>query len=170
MPTFAGVIAGSLFVAMGGLNVWIMLTNRGRSRHGRLWMRVHRIVGYLFIAIFAITLFMMLQRLRGDSEEIAPRILLHMSLALMLAPLLGVKVLLVRSQCSSHAMLCALGIVIFAISFTLVAINLAALALRNLNDAPVSISALAAFILIVLGATLTLLLRPSRLEEGRGQR
>lgn len=170
MPTFAGVIAGSLFVAMGGLNVWIMLTNRGRSGHGRLWMRVHRIVGYLFIAIFAITLFMMLQRLRGDSEEIAPRILLHMSLALMLAPLLGVKVLLVRSQSSSHAMLCALGIVIFAISFTLVAINLAALALRNLNDAPVSISALAAFILIVLGATLTLLLRPSRLEEGRGQR
>ena len=67
-------------------------------------------------------------------------------------------------------MLCALGIVIFAISFTLVAINFAALALRNLNDAPVSISALAAFILIVLGATLTLLLRPSRLEEGRGQR
>ena len=94
MPTFAGVIAGSLFVAMGGLNVWIMLTNRGRSRHGRLWMRVHRIVGYLFIAIFAITLFMMLQRLRGDSEEIAPRILLHMSRALTLAPLLGVKVLL----------------------------------------------------------------------------
>lgn len=64
MPTYAGVIAGSLFVAMGGQNVRIMLTNRGRSGHGRLWMRVHRIVVYPFIAIFAITLFMMLQRLR----------------------------------------------------------------------------------------------------------
>lgn len=133
-------------------------------------MQVHRIVGYLFIATFAITLFMMLQRLRGDSEEIAPRILLHMSLALMLAPLLGAKVLLVRCQSGSPAMLCALGIVIFAISFTLVAINLAALAFRNLRDAPVSISALVAFTLIVLGATLTLLLRPSRSQDRHGRR
>jgi DMSO reductase anchor subunit len=56
VPTFADVIAGSLFVAMGGLNVWFMLTNRGKSAHGPLWMRVRSIVGYLFIAIFAITL------------------------------------------------------------------------------------------------------------------
>jgi hypothetical protein len=40
----------------GGLNVWFMLTNRGKSAHGPLWMRVRSIVGYLFIAIFAITL------------------------------------------------------------------------------------------------------------------
>jgi hypothetical protein len=84
-----------------------------------------------------------------------------MSLALMLAPLMGAKVLLVRCQTSSPAILCALGIVIFAISFTLVAINVAALALRNLSDAPVSISALVAFTLIVLGTTLILLLLPS---------
>jgi len=165
MPTFAGVIAGSLFVTMGGLNVWIMLTNRGSSNHGRLWMRMHRAVGYPFIAIFATMLFMMLRRLRGDSDEMAPRILLHMSLALMLVPLLAVKVILVRYQSGSRATLCALGIAIFAISFTLVAINLAALALRNLSDTPSSFSATVAFILAVLGAALTLLFRPSRSNE-----
>ena len=72
-----------------------MLTNRANSKpSGRVWMRVHRTVGYAFIAIFIVTVYFMFLRLKGESDELAPRILLHMSLALTLAPLLFVKVLL----------------------------------------------------------------------------
>src|SRR5215469_1722781 len=81
------VISGLIFLFLAGLNPWIMLTNRASSeRSGRLWIRVHRTVGYLFIAVFAITVYFMLLRLKGESDELPPRILLHMSLALMLAP------------------------------------------------------------------------------------
>jgi hypothetical protein len=60
MRTLLSMISGSLFVPLGGLNVWIMLTNRGSSnRNSRLWMRVHRSVGYVFIAVFTITVYFM---------------------------------------------------------------------------------------------------------------
>ena len=56
MHTLVSMISGSLFVLLGGLNVWIMLTNRGSSkRNSHLWMRVHRTAGYVFIAVFTIT-------------------------------------------------------------------------------------------------------------------
>jgi len=87
MHTLVSIISGSLFVLLGGLNVWIMLTNRGSSkRNGRLWMCIHRTVGYVFIAVFTITLYFMFMRVKGDSDELPPRILLHMSMALILAP------------------------------------------------------------------------------------
>jgi uncharacterized membrane protein len=53
------VISGVIFVLLAGLNPWIMLTNRGNSeRSGRVWMRVHRTVGYVFIVVFAITVYL----------------------------------------------------------------------------------------------------------------
>ena len=87
MFTLASMISGLLFVLLAGLNPWIMLTNRGNSeRSGRLWMCIHRTVGYAFIVVFAVTVYFMLLRLKGNSDELPPRILLHMSLALILAP------------------------------------------------------------------------------------
>jgi hypothetical protein len=52
MHALLSTIIGSLFVLLGSLNVWIMLTNRGSSkRASRLWIRVHSIVGYVFIGM-----------------------------------------------------------------------------------------------------------------------
>ena len=161
MLTLASVISGLIFVFLAGLNPWIMLTDRLSSeRSGRLWLRVHRTVGYLFIAVFSVTVYFMLLRLKGESDELAPRILLHMSLALMLAPLLVVKVIVARYQPQgSRALLPALGITIFAFSFTLVAVNLVSLLLRNAKDDGVPIVTSAVFVLVVLAAVGTLLLR-----------
>ena len=160
MHTLVSMISGSLFVLLGGLNVWIMLTNRGSSkRNSRLWIRVHRIVGYVFIAVFTITLYFMFLRIKGDSDELPPRILIHMSLALMLAPLLAVKVLVARHQPGSRGLLSALGITIFAISFTLVAINIASSLLSNTNSDAVSTVSSVVFVLVVSGVIGTLLLR-----------
>jgi hypothetical protein len=161
MLTLASVISGLIFVFLAGFNPWIMLTDRVSSeRNGRLWLRVHRTVGYLFIAVFSVTVYFMLLRLKGESDELPPRILLHMSLALMLAPLLVVKVLVARYQPpGSRGLLPALGITIFAFSFTLVAVNVVALLLRNAKDDGVPIVTSAVFVLVVLAAVGTLLLR-----------
>ena len=125
MLTLVSVISGMVFVLLAGLNPWIMLTNRANSKpSGRTWMRVHRTVGYVFIAVFMVTAYFMLLRLKGESDELAPRILLHMLLALTLAPLLLMKVLVARYQPQgSSVLLPALGITIFLLSFTVVAVN-----------------------------------------------
>src|ERR1700719_4407195 len=160
MHAFVSIISGSLFALLGGLNVWIMLTNRGGSkRNSRLWMRIHRTVGYVFMAVFTITLYFMFARIKGDSDELPPRILLHMSMALILAPLMVTKVLVARHQPGSRGLLSALGITIFAISFALVAMNIASFLLRNAKSDAVSPVISAVFVLVVSAAIGALLLR-----------
>ena len=113
-----------LFVFLAGFNVWNMLTNRGNSaRTGRLWTQIHRILGYVFIALFGILCSFMLLRLRGMADEFPPRLILHMGLALLIAPLLFIKVIVARYQKAARGLLMALGITIFASAFSLVAVN-----------------------------------------------
>ena len=115
----------SLFVFLAGFNVWNMLTNRGLSvGNKRLWTWIHRVAGYAFIALFAILCYFMLLRIKGWSDELSPRLILHMALALSLAPLLFVKVIVARYQKTARGLLMGLGIAILGIAFTLVALNL----------------------------------------------
>ena len=167
MRTLLSILSASLFVMLGGTNVWIMLTDRGSSkRHGPLWMRLHRMNGYLFISIFAITAYFMLMRLRGETEELPPRIVLHMSLALILAPLLIAKVMVARYQPpGAQGILPALGITIFSVSFLLVAINVAALVLRDVRTDHISIATTVAVVASVLAAAGTLLVRRHSLAD-----
>lgn len=114
----------SLFVFLAGFNVWNMLTSRHTSpRSNRLWTQIHRVTGYAFIALFAILCYFMLLRVKGWSHELSPRLILHLGLALSLAPFLLVKVLVARYQRGARGLLTALGIGIFAVAFTLVALN-----------------------------------------------
>jgi zinc transporter ZupT len=123
-----------LFVFLAGFNAWIMLSGRGASpRARRLWSQAHRTAGYTFIALFLIFLYFMLLRIRGTADELSPRLILHMSLALVLAPLLLVKVIVVRFQKSAWGLLSALGVAIFSIAFTLVAINVSVHYVRNFS-------------------------------------
>jgi len=123
-----------LFVFLAGFNAWIMLSGRGATpRTRRLWSQAHRTAGYTFIALFLIFCYFMLFRIRGTADELSPRLILHMSLALVLAPLLLVKVIVVRFQKSAWVLLSALGITIFSIAFTLVAINVSVHYIRNLS-------------------------------------
>lgn len=160
MRTLVSLIAGLVFVMLAGLNVWIMMTDRGSKPNGRLWMRVHRTVGYVFITVFVVAAYFMLMRLKGDTGEPPARILLHMTLALMLAPLLFVKVIVARRQPpGSHGLLPALGITIFSLSFTLVAMNVASFLLRNAKSGAIPVVASAALVVVVLAAVGTLLLK-----------
>src|SRR5262249_39689609 len=83
-----------------------------------------------------------------------PRIMLHMALALSLAPLLLVKVIAVRSQKAPWGLLMALGIGILAIAFTLVSMNVAVHYLRELspNKVPFAISLRVIAVVVILAA------------------
>jgi ferredoxin-NADP reductase len=143
-----------LFVLLAGFNVWSMLSGRGMSAgHGSFWIRTHRVAGYVFIALFAIFCYFMLLRLRGWSDELPPRLILHMGLALILAPLLFVKVVVARYQKTARGLLAALGIGIFAIAFTLVALNASVHFLRAASTGKVGLETSAIFVALVLVST-----------------
>jgi len=131
VPSAITVPLAALFVFLAGFNVWIMLTERGASpRSRRLWARAHRIAGHTFIGLFVIFCYVMLSRVRGYADELSPRLILHMSLAFLLAPLLLAKVMTVRYQKDAWKLLMGLGIGIFAAAFTLVALNVSVHYLR----------------------------------------
>jgi len=118
---------GSLFVLLAGANVWVMLHASSRSKdhvaHGRL-MRAHRLGGYAFILLFCVFLYFMALRIKGVSDELPPRLTFHFILALLLIPILLVKVLIARYYRHYSSALLFLGVTIFALSFALVAMNL----------------------------------------------
>jgi ferredoxin-NADP reductase len=131
-----------LFVFLAGFNVWIMLTGRGATpRSRRIWTQIHRVCGYLFLSLFVIFCYFMLLRIRS-ADELSPRIVIHLVLALILAPLLLVKVIVVRYQKSAWNVLITLGVTIFAIAFTLVSMNVAVHYMRDLpaHKVPLAIS------------------------------
>ena len=156
MHAYLSIPLAGLFVFLAAFNVWIMLTGRGATARSRkIWTQVHRICGYAFISLFLIFCYFMLLRIRS-ADELSPRIVLHLSLALMLAPLLLVKVIVVRYQKSAWNVLIALGVTIFALAFTLVSMNVAVHYLRDLapHKVPLAISlrVILAVILVVIVA------------------
>jgi 2Fe-2S type ferredoxin len=84
-------------------------------------MALHRIGGYAFIGIFCVMIWFMAARLRGDNQT-SGSISIHFTLALLLAPLLFVKVLLARRYRNQASALMPLGLLIFVLAFVVVAI------------------------------------------------
>jgi hypothetical protein len=152
VPAIISVPLAVLFVFLAGFNAWIMLSGRGATpRSRRLWTQTHRICGYTFIALFAIFCYFMLLRIKGRSDELSPRLILHMGLAFALTPLLLAKVLVVRYQKNWGALM-ALGISIFATAFTLVTLNVSVHYLGNASPhkAPFVISLIVVAVVIAL--------------------
>ena len=149
MSIVVSVILAGLFVFLAGFNVWNMLTGMSAGR-SRLWTQIHRVAGYAFIALFVILCYFMFLRVKGWSDELPARLLLHMVLALSLAPLLFVKVIVARYQKAARDLLLALGIGIFAIAFSLVALNLFVHYLRLTSSHKVPVGTSAIVIVVVL--------------------
>ena len=118
---------GSLFVLLAGANVWVMLHASSRSKdhavHTRL-MRAHRLGGYIFILLFCVFFYFMALRIKGAPDELPPRLTFHIILALLLVPILLVKLLIARYYRHYSSALLFLGVTIFALSFALVSMNL----------------------------------------------
>lgn len=153
MRTFISVPLAALFVFLAGFNAWTMLTGRGASPRSRgLWTRAHRICGYSFITLFVIFCYFMLLRVRGSSDELSPRLILHMGLAVVLVPLLFVKVIVVRYQRAAWGLVIALGTSIFITAFTLVAVNVSIhyLRLTDRHRVPLTTSLRVVAVVVIL--------------------
>jgi glycine betaine catabolism B len=153
VPTIISLILACLFVFLAGFNVWNKLASPGKSARGaRLWMQVHRAAGYTFTGMFVIFGYFMFLRLKGWAEELSPQLILHVGLALVLAPLILVKVLVARYQKAARGLLTALGVAIFVIAFSLVALNLSIHLLRAASPETLSVRTSAIVVLAVLAS------------------
>ncbi len=124
-PQLASIIA-VLFVIMGTVTVFIMLEmtgRRGDRADKKNWFYIHKILGYFFIFIFVVMLFLMIRKAAGLQEDFTSRAVVHISLALALVPLLVVKVMVVRRYPQHLQKLPLLGVVILTFSFVLTGIS-----------------------------------------------
>jgi len=83
----------------------------------------HRIGGYLFISLFCVMGYFMVARLGDVGGGTSPGTMIHLTLAMVLSPLLFVKVLVARYYKSHHSLLMPIGLVIFVLSFVLIGIT-----------------------------------------------
>src|SRR5579863_8825839 len=90
---------GIVFVLVGALNVWLILQASARVRDAKGSARLvaaHRIGGYVFIALFCVMGYFMVARLGDVGGSSPPTTLIHLTLAMILSPLIFVKVLVAR--------------------------------------------------------------------------
>jgi ferredoxin-NADP reductase len=121
----ASLWLGTTFVLVGAINVWLILQASARVRDTKAGTRLiaaHRAGGYLFIALFCVMGYFMVARL-GDVGGASSATMIHMTLAMVLSPLLFVKVLIARYYKSYYSFLMPIGLVIFVLSFVLIGIT-----------------------------------------------
>jgi ferredoxin-NADP reductase len=164
LPASLSASLGCLFVVLAGANVWMMLHVSSRSgdhaTKARL-IRAHRIGGYTFVLLFCVLFYFMALRLKGVSDELPARLTLHILLALLLLPILLVKVLIARHYRQYASALLPLGVTIFALSLALVSVNLVPYVLGRTGSGRVPASVSVGVLLTVgIGVGLLLLRRP----------
>jgi cytochrome c2 len=111
---------------IGAVAAFIMIHLKGRSKdqiHGNTLVRGHRILGYTFIALYVLMVVTMIIRISYYQDELSPRSIFHVILALSLIPLLGVKLLVARKYKLLTSRLFFLGMTIFLFAFLLNAIS-----------------------------------------------
>jgi ferredoxin-NADP reductase len=124
LTTSATLFLALAFLLLGAINVWLVLEANTRVKAARASSRMlalHRIGGYLFIALFCAMSYFMVARLQNTTAENSPAVTLHLALALILSPLMFVKVLIARYYKSHYTMLMPLGLTIFVLAFVLIA-------------------------------------------------
>jgi ferredoxin-NADP reductase len=118
------VALGLGFVLIGGLNVWLVLEAWSRMKTAKTSSRMlalHRAGGYLFIALYCVMAYFMVARLGMDGGDTSPTVTVHLVLALILSPLLFIKVLIARYYKNQHSLLLPIGLTIFVLAFVLIA-------------------------------------------------
>jgi ferredoxin-NADP reductase len=135
---------GVTFVLIGAINVWLVLQATARVKDGKASARLiaaHRIGGYLFIALFCVMGYFMVTRL-GDVGSASSITTIHMTLAMVLSPLLFVKVLIARYYKNYHSFLTPIGLLIFVLSFVLIGITAGPSLARTAEMQTVSLQAI----------------------------
>jgi len=140
----ASLWLGATFVVIGAINVWLILQASARVRDAKASTRLiiaHRIGGYLFIALFCVMSYFMVSRL-DDGGSALPSTMIHLTLAMLLSPLLFVKVLIARYYEGYSSFLMPLGLTIFVLSFVLIGITAGPSLAHHARMQTVSLSAI----------------------------
>jgi glycine betaine catabolism B len=142
LKTSASLLLGALFVIIGAVNVWLILQASARVKNARASARLiaaHRIGGYIFILIFSIMSYFMISRMKDSSGTTSSGTMIHMTVAMLLTPLLFIKVLIARYYKNYYSLLMPVGLLIFILSFVLVAMAAGPYLIRNTNIRNVSL-------------------------------
>ena len=126
MNTLLSEWLGIAFVLIGAINVWLILQSSARltgTKASGTLIAAHRIGGYVFIALFCVMAYFMISRLGDASGAAPPGTILHMTIAMVLSPLLFVKVLVARYYKNHYSVLMPIGLMIFVLSFVLIGIT-----------------------------------------------
>jgi phage FluMu protein Com len=113
---------GVLFVLIGALVVWIMLEIQGNPKKReklKTSTRTHKVLGYIFIFMYAIMCIFMIIKVYGYSQEFSSRATIHIVLAIFLTPMILLKLGIVKRFKRLFAYLPVLGSLIFATAFAL---------------------------------------------------
>ena len=123
LNTSASLALGFAFVLVGGINVWLVLEAWSRLKAANVSSRMlalHRIGGYLFICLFCLMTYFMVDRLSNDGASASATVTIHLGLAMILAPLLFIKVLIARYYKNQLVLLMPIGLTIFVLAFVLI--------------------------------------------------
>jgi len=134
LPTPLSAVLGFCFVLFGAAAVWLMFESSRRTHNPPARDRIiqaHRMAGYLFIALFCIMTWLMIARNKDAPDDLPLRSMLHILIAMVLAPLLLVKVLIARYYKSFTTALVPLGVTIFTLGFVLIALTAGPFLLRR---------------------------------------
>src|ERR1700749_3610248 len=110
MGSSLGMLIGLSLVCLAAVNVVLVLESsnapRAQKTRSRL-MLAHRAGGYLFLIIFSIMAYFMSRRLVGLGlvNKLPTHSVVHVSLALLLVPLVFLKVLIARRYKQTHSLL-----------------------------------------------------------------
>lgn len=98
--------------------------------------------GYLFIALFCIMTWFMILKIKDRPDELPLPSMVHALIAILMAPLLFIKVLVARYYKNHTAILVPLGLTIFVLAFVLVATTAGPYFLRTANVKSISLQAI----------------------------
>jgi len=157
-PQIASILA-LLFIMIGGFTVFIMLEMTGRTgdrADKKNWLYAHKTCGYLFLALLLLIVFFMIRKSAGFQGELTARAIIHIVLALMLLPLVLIKILLVRRHPVHSKVLPLVGVTIFVLSIALTGISAGYYILHKSNLTYTTIAAIDNDVLdLELGKALT---------------
>jgi len=173
MKAGLSVSLGFVFVGLATLNVITMLQGSRPGQPARSRSRaiaLHRASGYMFIGLFAVMVWFMSKRLMGSPEGLAGDAAIHVALAVLLAPLLFVKVMIARKYKSHHSILLPLGLSIYAISVVLVFIRVLPYTLGKINPSGSSVQYSILLLVLFCVFLASLALRPAGSSPSRSLR
>jgi mono/diheme cytochrome c family protein len=101
---------------------------RGRNKAAK----IHRALGWAYVGIYGFFLYVMVQKALGYTEFNSLQVM-HLTLGIAIAPLLTIKILIVRRYPKLHSMLPGLGLTVYTMSVVLLLLGVGPFLINKLT-------------------------------------